>query len=119
MVSKSIFLAVITAAFWSPGISDELRPTKYKVTVLEQVRHEITIAADEEWAARTVALLEARRTSGSPNPAWKPSPSIVLGHVHEANEFAVIDLELLPSGAAPEPHRDNIPFELTDRDPSP
>jgi hypothetical protein len=106
--------AAIPATFWSPAVSNELRPMKYTVTVLEQVHHKITVDADEECAARTAALLEARRTSGSSNPAWKPSPPAVLAHVHEAKGFAVIDIQPLPSRATPEPHRENIPLELTD-----
>jgi hypothetical protein len=102
MVSKATFAAAITTAFWSPAVSDELRPMKYKVTVLEQVRHEITVQAGEAWAARNLALLEARRTSGSPSPAWRPSSPIVLAHVHATNDFAVIDIEPLPSRATSE-----------------
>jgi hypothetical protein len=101
MVAKATLGAAIAATFWSPAVSAELRP--YTVTVLEQVRHEITVEAEEEFAARTIALLEARRTSGSLNPAWKPSPPAVLAHLHEANDFAVIDLEPLPSRATAEP----------------
>ena len=41
------------------------RLRSYTITVLEQIHHEITVEASEERAARTVALLEARRTSGS------------------------------------------------------
>jgi len=94
----------IAAAFWSPAVSGELRP-KYTVTVLEQVRHEITVEADGEYAARTVALLEARRTSGSPNPWWTPSPTPVLAHMRDADDFSVIDVEPKPSRPPPEPHR--------------
>jgi hypothetical protein len=111
VASGLLAAAAIAATLWSPAVSDELRPTKYKVTVLEQVRHEITVEADVE-RARNVALLEARRTSGSPNPAWKPSPRIVLAHVHEANNFAVIDVEPLPSRATPEPDRTPVPLEI-------
>jgi hypothetical protein len=50
----------------SPAVCDELRT--YKVTVIEQIRHEITVEATEDYAARTDALLEARRTSGSGTP---------------------------------------------------
>ena len=100
---KTAFAVAIAATFWSPAVSDELRPMKYEVTVLEQVHHKITVEANQECAARTVALLEALRTSGSSNPAWKPSPTSVLAHVHEANDFAVIDIEPLPWRAAVEP----------------
>lgn len=96
--------------FWSPAVSVELR--QYKVTVIEQVRHEITVKAAKKYAAGAVALLEARRTSGSPNPAWKPSPPTVLARVHEANDFAVIDIEPLPSRATPEPDRIPVLFEI-------
>jgi hypothetical protein len=105
--------AAIAATFWSPADSDELRPMKYKITVLEQVHHEITVEADEERAARTVALLEARRTSGSPTQGWKPWPRTVVAHVHEANDFAVIDIEPLPSPATPEPDRSPAPLEIS------
>jgi hypothetical protein len=111
MVSKTTLSAAIAATFWSPAVSDELRPIKYKVTVMEQVRYEITVKADNEYAARTVALLEARRTSGSPNPGWKPSPKSVLAHVHEADDFAVIGIEPLPWPATPEPYG---PFAASD-----
>jgi phospholipase C len=103
--------AAIPATLWSPAVSDELLPMKYKVTVLEQVHHEITVEVDEERAARTVALLEARRTSGLTSPAWKPWPRTVLAHEREANDFAVVDIEPLPSRATPETHG---PFAASD-----
>lgn len=115
MVSKTTLSAAIAATVWSPAISDELRPINYKVTVMEQVRHEITVKADKEYAVRAVALLEARRTSGSPNPLWKPSPKSVLAHVHEADDFAVIGIEPLPSPATPET---NGPFAASDNSPA-
>jgi hypothetical protein len=115
-VASGLLAAAATAAtLWSPAVSDELRPINYKVTVMEQVRHEITVKADKEYAARTVALLEARRISGSPNPRWKPSPKSVLAHVHEADDFAVIGIEPLPSPATPET---NGPFAASDNSPA-
>ena len=104
--------AAIAATLWSPADSDELRPMKYKVTVMEQVHHDITVEADEEWAARTVALLEAHRTSGSPSPAWKPWPRTVSAHMQEAKDFAVIAIEPLPSRATPEPDRSPVSLEI-------
>jgi hypothetical protein len=95
------FATAIAASLWSPAVSDELRPVKYKVTLMVQVRHEIIVEAHEELAARTVALLEMCRTSGWPNPAWNPSPRSVLAHVHGADEFAVIDIEPLAPAATP------------------
>ncbi|MBV9288403.1 MAG: hypothetical protein JO288_11390 [Hyphomicrobiales bacterium] len=97
VASSLLAAAAIAVTLWSPAVSDELPLMKYKVTVLEQVRHEITVKADVERAALAVALLEARRTSGSPNPAWKPSPPTVLAHVREVHDFAVTDIEPLPS----------------------
>ena len=112
MVSRTTFATAIAATLWSPAVSDELRPMQYKIRVLEQVRHEIIVEADQECGARTVALLEARRTSGSPNPAWKPSPPAVLAHIHEASDFAVTDIEPVPSRGALKPHRDPVPVEI-------
>jgi hypothetical protein len=101
----------VTASFWPPAVSDELWPLKFKVAVLEQVRHESTVEADDERAAQTIGPLEARRTSGSRNPAWRPSPPTVLAHVHEANDFNVIDVAPLPSLVAPEPHPGPMPSD--------
>ena len=81
------------ATFWSPARAAELQ--SYTVTVLEQIRYDITVDANEESAARTLALLEARRTSRFGNPAWKPSPAAILAHTREADDFAVIEVEPL------------------------
>ena len=81
------------AAFWSPAGAAELQ--SYRVTVLEQTRYDITVDANEESAARTLALLEARRTSRFGNPAWNPSPPAILAHACEADGFAVIRVEPL------------------------
>ena len=81
-------LVAIAAAFWSPAISGEVK--RFTVTVLEEVRHEVTVQAGDEQAARTVALIEARRTAGSSHPAWRPAPPSVVSHVHKANDFSVI-----------------------------
>jgi hypothetical protein len=62
MLAKAA-LATVIATIWSPAICDEVR--SYTVTVVEPIRHEITVEAAEEYAARSDALLEARRTSGS------------------------------------------------------
>ena len=69
MLIKAMFGAAIST-FCSPAICGELR--SYTVTVTEQIRHEITIEAAEDYAARTDALLEARRTSGSGKPWCEP-----------------------------------------------
>jgi hypothetical protein len=87
-------LAAAIATSWSPALSDDLR--SYRVTVVEQVRHEITVDAAEEYAARSDALLEARRTSGSGKPWWEPSPPKVLAHALQALGFAVIAIEPVP-----------------------
>jgi hypothetical protein len=75
-------LAGAISTFCSPVVCDELR--SYTVTVTEQIRHEITVEGVEEYAARTDALLEARRTSGSGKPWWEPSPPSVLAHARQA-----------------------------------
>ena len=77
MLTKATLAAMAT--FWAPAGTAELQ--SYTVTVLEQIRYDITVDANEESAARTLALLEARRTSRLGSPAWKPSPSAILAHV--------------------------------------
>ena len=91
-------LAAAISIFWSPAICHELR--SYTVTVMEQIRHQITVEANEEYAARADALLEARRISGSGNPWWKPSPPTVLAHARQADGFAVIAIEPVPTTPA-------------------
>jgi hypothetical protein len=93
MLTKAMLVASI-AASGSPAASNDLR--SYTVTVMEQVRHEITLEAAEEYAARSDALLEARRTSGSGKPWWEPSPPMVLAHARQAGAFAVIAIEPVP-----------------------
>jgi hypothetical protein len=96
MLTKATLIAM--AAFWSPAGAAELQ--SYRVTVLEQTRYDITVDANEESAARTLALLEARRTSRSGSPAWRPSPPAILAHAREADDFAVIKVEpLVPLNA--------------------
>src|ERR1700722_15784246 len=58
-----------------------------------QIRHEITVVAAEESAARADALLETRRTSGSGKPWWEPSPSSLLAHARQSDGFAVMAIE--------------------------
>ena len=65
MLVKATLSAAISV-ICSPAVCDELR--SYTVTVMEQIRHEITVEANEDYAARAGALLEARRTSGSGKP---------------------------------------------------
>ena len=100
MVAKIALVAAVAAAFWSPAVSDELKP-KYKVTVLQRLHREITVEADEERAARTIALLEARRMSRL-SPTWSPSPPSVLAHRLEADDVDVIEVERLPLPATAE-----------------
>jgi hypothetical protein len=90
-------LAAIAAGFWSPATSGELK--HFTITVLEEVRHEVTIQAESEDAARTIALMEARRTAGSSHPAWGPPPPSVISHVHKANDFSVV--AITPSNSCP------------------
>ena len=89
-----------TATFWAPAGAAELQ--SYTITVLEQIRYDITVDANDESAARTLALLEARRTSRFGDPAWKPSPQAVLEDAREVGDFAVIMVEPLFRLNAPE-----------------
>jgi hypothetical protein len=100
MLIKAMLGAAIST-FCSPALCDELR--SYTVTVMEQVRHEITVEAAAEYAARTDALLEARRTSGPGKPWWEPSPPSVLAHARQSGGFAVIAIEPVPSRPGPYP----------------
>jgi hypothetical protein len=87
------------ATFWAPASAAERQ--SYRVTVLEQIRYDITVDANEESAARTLALLEARRTSRFGSPAWEPSPPAVVAHAREFEDFAAIKIEPLVPLAAP------------------
>jgi hypothetical protein len=99
-------LAAPISTFCSPAIGDELR--SYTVTVMEQIRHEITVVAAEESAARADALLETRRTSGSGKPWWEPSPPSVLARARQADGFAVIDIKIAPTTPRPYPGKVRI-----------
>jgi hypothetical protein len=91
MLIKATLAAMVT--FWPPAGAAELR--SYTVTVLEKIRYDITVEANQESAARTIALLEARRTSRFGDPAWKPASPAILAHAREAGDFAVIKVEPL------------------------
>jgi len=105
MLVKAMLAAAIPI-FCSPAIGDELRT--YTVVVMEQIRHEITVEATEDYAARTDALLEARRTSGSGKPWWEPSPPSVLGHARQADGFVVIDIKTAPTTPGPYPGKARV-----------
>lgn len=102
MLTKATIAAM--TIFCSTAGGAELQP--YRVTVVEQIRHDITVEASGDYGARTVALLEARRTSRSNDPAWKPSPPGVFAHSREVDDFSAVKVEPLfrldgPEVAAP------------------
>jgi hypothetical protein len=99
-------LAAALSSLCSPAICDELRT--YTVTVMEQIRHEITVVAAEEYAARADALLETRRTSGSGKPWWEPSPSSLLAHARQSDGFAVMAIEPAPIRPGPFPFQPRL-----------
>jgi hypothetical protein len=105
MLLKAMLGAAI-CTFCLPAIGDELR--SYTVTVIEQIRHEITVEAPEEYAARNDALLEARRTSGSGKPWWEPPPPSVLAHARQPYGFAAIAIEPVPARPGPYPGKARI-----------
>jgi hypothetical protein len=107
MLIKAMLGAAIST-FCSTAICGELR--SYTVTVTEQIRHEITVEAAEDYAARTDALLEARRTSRSGKPWWEPSPPSVLAHTRQSGGFAVIDIK--PVLATPRPYPGQTRLEV-------
>jgi hypothetical protein len=101
-------LATAIMTVWSPVDAGEHR--SYTVTVMEQIRHEITVEATEEYAARSDALLEALRTSGSGKPWWEPSLPSVLAHARRADGFAVINIK--PLHATPGPYPGQTRLEM-------
>jgi hypothetical protein len=101
-------LATVIATTGSPAVCGDLR--SYTVTVMEQTRHEIVVESVDEYAARSDALLEARRTSGSGKPLWGPSPASVSAHARQAAGFAVIDINPMPT--APGPYPGQTRFEM-------
>lgn len=107
MLVKAALSAAISV-ICSPAVCDELR--SYTVTVMEQIRHEITVEANEDYAARADARLEARRTSGSGKPWWGPSSPTVLEHARQADGFAVIDID--PVLVAPGPYPGQTRLEI-------
>jgi hypothetical protein len=98
-VGKTMATLAAMATVCTPAPSAESQP--YTVTVLEQIRYDITVEANEESAARTIALLEARRTSRFGSPAWEPSPPTVVALARESEDFAAIKVEPLFQLAAP------------------
>ena len=107
MLAKATLAAVI-AISCSSAIADELR--SYTVIVMEQIRHEITVEATEAYAARSDALLEARRTSGPGKPWWEPAPPSVLAHARQAGGFAVSTSR--PCPPAPGRHPGQMRLEM-------
>jgi hypothetical protein len=91
----SLTKATLVVLAASCSLAGSAEPQSFAVTVVEQNRYDITVHANEEYAARTDALLEARRTSGSCKPWWGPSPPTVLSHAREAADFSVINVEPL------------------------
>jgi hypothetical protein len=67
-IGKTLAALAALATFCTPATSAESQ--RYTVTVLEQIRSEITVEANEEYAARAMALLEARRISRFGSPVW-------------------------------------------------
>jgi hypothetical protein len=104
-----LFKVIVGAAIsigCPPAICDELR--SYTVIVMQQTRHEITVRAVAESAARTIGLLEARRISGSGEPRWEPSPPGVLAHALQAGGVAVIDIKRAPTWPGYDPGRNSL-----------
>ena len=99
-------LAAAISSICSPATCDELRA--YTVTVMEQIRHEITVVATEESAARADALLETRRTSGSGKPWWEPSPPSVFAHTRQSGGLAVISINPMPARPGHDPSRNSL-----------
>ena len=79
-------LEAIVAAF-APVVGKPTYEASFKFTIAQQIRHQITVAANSENEARMIALAETRQTSRWPR--WLAPPEILAhqqtpGVVHEA-----------------------------------
>ena len=96
-------LEALTDAF-APIVGEPTYKFNFKLTIVQQTCHRITIAADSENEALTLALSEARQTSGWPRwPRWL-APLGVLAHERLTESFQVSAIERLP----PPPSDDDL-----------
>jgi hypothetical protein len=85
-------LEAFGAAF-APAVGRPTYKASFKLIVAQQIRHQITVAADSENEARRIALAEARQTSG-----WRRwlAPLEILAHEQTPGACEVTAIKRLP-----------------------
>ena len=78
---------------FAPIVGEPTYKFNFKLTIVQQTCHRITIAADSENEALTLALSEARQTSRWPR--WL-TPLAILAHERLTESFQVSAIERLP-----------------------
>jgi hypothetical protein len=80
-------------AGFAPVVSKPTYKASFKFIIAQQIRHQITVAANSENEARTVALAEARQTS-----RWRRwlAPLEILAHEQTPDSFQVTAVQRLP-----------------------
>ncbi len=91
-------LEAFVAAF-APVVGKPTHEASFKFTIAQQICHQITVAANSENEARTVALAEARQTS-----RWRLAPLEILAHEQTLGACQVTAVERLP----PPPSDDDL-----------
>jgi hypothetical protein len=86
----------------APVVGKPTYKASFKFTIAQQIRHQITVAANSENEARTIALAEARQTSRW--PGWL-APLEILAHKQAPGTFQVTAVERLPP---PPPSDDDL-----------
>jgi hypothetical protein len=94
-------LEAFVAAF-APVVGEPTYKASFKLIIAQQIRHQITVAANSESEARTIALAEARRTSR--RGRWL-APLEILAHEQTPGFFQVTAVERLPP---PPPSDDDL-----------
>jgi len=93
-------LEAFVAAF-APVVGKPTCKASFKFIIAQQIRHQITVAANSENEARTIALAEARQTS-----RWRRwlAPLEILEHDQTPGSFQVTAVQRLP----PPPSDDDL-----------
>lgn len=77
-------------AVFAPVVGKPTYKASFKLIIAQQIRHQITVAANSENEARTIALAEARQTS-----RWL-APLEILAHEQTPGACQVTAIERLP-----------------------
>ena len=85
-------LEAFVAAF-APVVGKPTYEASFKFIIAQQIRHQITVAANSENEARTIALAETRQTSR--RPRWL-APLEILAHEQTPGACQVTAVQRLP-----------------------